>query len=91
MVPVADLPYIDSLTELSMEERHQLGLYLPSGEINYYRLMKMKGQGASRTDAEWDKVNKIMTCCGSKVYWRHKTGCKLLSFDDESTEKTDVS
>jgi hypothetical protein len=51
---------------------------LPSGHLNDYRRAQFLGQGASRKDPEWDKQRRVMTCCGSKVYWRHKVACPKL-------------
>jgi hypothetical protein len=78
---VSELPYIESLNDLSEAEREQYGLYLKGGGINVYRLDKMRGRGGSRLDPQWDKLDRVMTCCGSKVYWRHKVACPLLRFD----------
>jgi hypothetical protein len=84
-VAVKDLPFVDSLTELSIAERKKYGLYLAGGGINDYRLYKMKGQGASRKDPSFDPTlgkRGGHSCCGSAVEWRHKTNCPLLKFDD---------
>lgn len=80
LVAVDELPYIDSLTELSMTERKRYGLYLPSGQTNYYRIQKMKGQGGSRKEATWDQKRHTHSCCSSRVNWRHKTDCPNLNF-----------
>jgi len=81
-VSVKDLPFIDSLSELNLAERKKYGLYLPSGQTNYYRIQQMKGQGGSTKDETWDKATHHHTCCQSKVPWRHKTSCSQLNFND---------
>lgn len=85
-VPVSELPFIDSLRELSMSERRRLGLYLPGGETNYYRIVMMKGFGGSATEETWIRQGYSgnhkghHNCCGSKVAWRHKVSCPRLDF-----------
>lgn len=74
---------LDSLTELSMGERKRLGLYLPSGQTNYYRIQKMKGFGGSRREETWSKPDHMHVCCESRVPWRHKINCPRLKFEDE--------
>lgn len=81
--PVAELPFIDSLRELTHEERITHGLILPSGHKNDYRLERMKGRGASSSDATWDRQTHHHTCCQSRSAWRHKVDCPMLKFDDE--------
>lgn len=86
-VPVADLPFVDDVKELPVDERRRLGLYLPSGHLNDYRVAYMKGQAGFRTEETFDRsVGKRggHTCCGSLVVWRHKVACPRLRFDDES-------
>ncbi|WP_148058661.1 hypothetical protein [Agrococcus jenensis] len=82
-VPVSDLPFITSLSELSKEDRERFGLYLPSGHRNAYRVERMKGHGGSRTDPSWDRTANQHTCCNSRVYWRHKVACPLLELNGE--------
>ena len=82
-VAVSDLPFIDSLTELSIGERKRLGLYLKGGGINDYRLAHMNGTAGSRREETWDRKNHMHICCQSKVCWRHKVSCPRLNFKDE--------
>lgn len=83
-VKVSDMPFVDSLSELSVSERRKYGIITSTGIINAYRRAFIVGQGASRKDETWDKSQHIHTCCESKVPWRHRTACKLLNFEDES-------
>jgi hypothetical protein len=85
-VAVQDLPFVDSLKELTVTERKRYGLYLAGGGINDYRLYKMKGQGASRKDPTFDPSlgrRGGHSCCNSRVEWRHRVDCKLLRFNDD--------
>lgn len=51
---------------------------LPNGTVNDYRYAQFVGQGGSRSDPTFDRIKGIHTCCGSKVYWRHKNVCQKL-------------
>lgn len=79
---VKQIPPVDSVTELSVDDRKRFGLITKTGIPNAYRTAFALGQGASRRDSTFNKQKGIHTCCGSKVAWRHKTACKLLKFND---------
>lgn len=83
-VPVADLPFIDSLKDVGYTDRKRYGLILPSGHRNDYRIERMRGRGGSSKDTTWDRTSHTHTCCGSRCCWRHKVTCPLLSFGDEA-------
>lgn len=73
--PVADLPFVDSMREVSEEDRVRMGLYASGGYANSYRVARMKGVGASRSENTWDAKAHEHTCCKSRVHWRHKVSC----------------
>ena len=80
---VEQIPPVDRISEFSPEEKRQFGITTRTGIGNAYRIAFALGQGASRKDKTYDRSRRMHTCCGSKVSWRHKVGCKLLKFDDE--------
>lgn len=83
---VKDLPFVDSLRELTKKEQSDLGLIMPSGHRNDYRVETMKGRGASSKDSTFDPTlghRGGHSCCGSKVTWRHKASCPMLKFEEE--------
>lgn len=87
LIPVSKLPFIDSLTELSIGERKRLGLILRGGGINDYRLAHMNGKAGSMREETW--INQgyhkgYHSCCNSRVCWRHKVSCPRLNFGDEA-------
>lgn len=61
-------------------------LYCTTGIENAYRRAFLDGLGGSRREATWNKYEHI--CCNSKVYWRHKSSCPALKFEDELTPPT---
>jgi len=73
--PVADLPFVDSMREVSEEDRVRMGLYTSGGYSNSYRVARMRGVGASRSESTWDSKAHEHTCCKSRVHWRHKVSC----------------
>ena len=52
-----------------------MGLYTSGGYANSYRVARMKGVGASRSENTWDAKAHEHTCCKSRVHWRHKVSC----------------
>lgn len=85
-VKVSELPFIDSVRELSIGDRKRLGLILPSGHVNDYRIAHMNGTAGSRKEETFDPSlgrRGGHSCCGSRVEWRHKVTCPRLNFGDE--------
>lgn len=70
------------IREMSLEEKQRLGLIMSSGRKNEYRYYQFIGQGGSCKEKSWSKENHQHTCCGSKVPWRHRMGCKPELPDD---------
>lgn len=62
-------------------------LMCTTGIENAYRRAFKDGLGGSRKENTWnkqkDKYHGTHSCCGSKVYWRHKVECPALKFNDE--------
>lgn len=55
-------------------------LICKTGHQNAYRFAFYQGLGASPKDSTFDpNIGKRggHKCCGSKVWWRHKTNCKM--------------
>lgn len=84
VVPIAELPFVDSLKELGYTDRKRFGLIMPSGHVNDYRLARMTGQSGSRSEKTWN--GQEHTCCGSRGCYRHKVDCSLLKFGDENED-----
>jgi hypothetical protein len=79
-IKVHELPFIDSLADLSREEKQQLGILCATGRPNAYRTAFVLGRGGGRKEETWDRKKHCHTCCGSKAPWCHKTKCPRLSF-----------
>lgn len=54
------------------------GAIMSNGQINYYRVAFMKGQGGSVKEETWNRKEHQHDCCRSRVAWRHKTECLRL-------------
>lgn len=70
------------IREMSLEEKQRLGLIMSNGLLNQYRYYQFTGRGGSYKEKSWNKADHHHDCCGSKVAWRHKTGCKPELPDD---------
>ena len=70
------------IREMSFEEKQRIGLIMSNGEMNEYRYYQYIGQGGSYKEDSWNKQKHQHDCCGSKVAWRHLTGCKPELPDD---------
>jgi len=79
-IAVKDMEFIEGNCTRKIAERN--GAIMANGQINYYRVMFMKGQGGSKKEETWDRQNHWHTCCKSKVSWRHKTSCPKLKNDN---------
>lgn len=75
-IKVSDIPFFEG--NISYEDKKRYGMIMPSGEINYYRVMFAKGMGGSSKENTWDRSAHMHKCCRSKVCWRHKTSCPRL-------------
>jgi len=76
---VKDLPFFDSLRDISHKDKVRLGIICTTGNLNEYRINFILGRGGSRKEETWDRKNLRHTCCDSKVPWRHKKNCPRLS------------
>lgn len=59
-------------------------ILLKNGELNYYRVCQMKFTAGTRKESTFDRSlgrRGGHSCCGSRVYWRHKTNCPGLTKD----------
>lgn len=73
---VDTLPFFDGI--LTKEKLKEIRNDYPGQPSDLkYRKEFIKGRGASRKDKTWNK--HIHTCCNSKVPWRHKAMCPLLT------------
>lgn len=70
------------IREMSLERKRELGLIMSNGKMNDYRYYQFIGQGGSAKEESWNKAKHKHNCCGSKVAWRHTTGCKPELPDD---------
>jgi len=75
-IKVKDMEFVDGPVYRVIAERN--GAIMSNGEINYYRVMFMKGQGGSSKEETWDPGKHWHSCCKSKVCWRHKNNCPRL-------------
>lgn len=66
----------DDVRAMSLERKIELGLIMSNGELNDYRYYQIIGQGGSYKEYSWNRKRHQHDCCGSKVAWRHKTGCR---------------
>lgn len=67
-------------------------LYCKTGRINEYRRAFYQGNGGSPKDKTFDPAIGTRgghSCCGSKVWWRHKLGCKN-SFKNAPEDLSDL-
>jgi hypothetical protein len=79
-IKVSDMEFLDPGSICTRKVAERNGAIMSNGEINYYRIQFMKGQGGSPTEETWDRKNHWHTCCKSRVCWRHKIGCPRLNF-----------
>ena len=70
------------IREMTTEEKKRIGLIMSNGLKNEYRYYIFVGQGGHCKEETWNKKKHQHDCCGSKVPWRHKMGCKPELPDD---------
>lgn len=70
------------IRDMSLKKKQHLGLIMSNGQLNFYRYCQYIAQGGSRKEKSWNKLDHQHDCCGSKVPWRHRTGCKPELPDD---------
>lgn len=76
---IKDLPFFDSMRDLSHKEKLRLGIISETGEVNEYRRAFVTGLGGNKKEETWDPKKHWHTCCKSKVPWRHKRNCPRVA------------